>query len=289
MSFVSRQLKTEMVSETKNRNDNAVVQFRFLPTAPLRTELTWSYLLSEQEHMRTLANYATVQMILTGPRRGRWHGLAQVARRFLLEVAGAGVIPSHLYFLSLRGDIYKGISGRAELSVAEKYDETPGATRRYQSTSLLDLFLKPRPSWLVSANMRFIRDSNYVTFLHNQRFNYGLTANYFARQYLNMSADLRRNEVTTGTRQQNTSLVLSASLRMRSRSSLNFSYGVNETRFLNELHRDVIDPYARANSLNLQLQVWITRRGSFSLNLSDVSRDDGTDTRYLAVNYRQDF
>ncbi len=289
LSFISRQLRTESVTETTNRNDNAVAQVRFLPTSPFRTDLTWSYLLSEQENQRTLANYATVQFVLTGPRRGRWHGLAQVARRFKIDVAGAGVIPSHLYFVSLRGDVYKGINARAELSVAEKYDETPGAARRYQSTSLLDLFLKPRPSWLVSANIRFIRDSNYVTFLRNDRINYGLTANYFARQYFNMSADLRRNEMTIGPRQQNTSLVLSTSLKMRARSSLNFSYGVNETRFLNELHADVFDPYTRANSLNLQLQVWITRRGAFSLNLSDVSRNTGVNTRYVAVNYRQDF
>jgi len=288
-SLVSRRLTTKQITEIKNRNDVIAVNAKFLPTSPLRMEVLWNYLLSEQNGLRNLADYATIQAILTGPRRGRWHGLAQMSRRFVLDVEGAGVIPPNIYYVSLRGDVYRGVDARAEVNISEQHNESFANTRKYQTVSLLELYLKPRSSWLLTLNARSTKYSDRAIFLKNDRFDYGLTANYFARQYFNTSADLRRTEVTIGKRRKDTSFVVNANVVMRGRSTLTLSYGINTVQFLDPGQPEEIDPDKRANTLNLQFQIWVTRRGSFSLNFTDVSRDDGFDTNYLAVNYRQDF
>jgi hypothetical protein len=288
-SWISRRLTTNAQMEFENNNDTAVMQLKFLPTSPFRVETDWSYISSEQNGIRNLANYATVQTILTGPRRGRWHGLAQMAQRFPIERLGAGVIPSNLYFVSLRGQVYPGIDARAEFNVMQQHDDAPVTTERYQSTGLIDLFLKPRLSWLIAANVRSFRYSDRLHFLRNDRFNYGLTANYFARQYFTGGLDIRRNVLTTGNRRQDTSVAVNASLRMRSRSSATFSYGVNEYEVLNDQNTVDFVPNSRATTMNIQMQVWITRRGAVSFTYTAISRNIGDDTRYLALNYIQDF
>jgi hypothetical protein len=288
-SLVSRHLKTQQITSLSNRNDTAVLQFKFLPTSPLRMEADWSYLLTQQDGTRNLVNYGTIQAVLTGPSRGRWHGLAQMTQRFLLQIEGNGVMPSNLYYVSLRGNIYRGIDARAEMNVSQQHPDNPSTAAKYQSTALFDLYLKPRPSWLIAGNVRATKYSDRLYFLKNNRFNYTLTANYFARQHFNMGIDLRRTDVTTGTQQRNNSVVFNANLRMRARSNINFSYGINEIEFRSTLNPDLIVLGSRANTLNLQAQVWITRRGSVSLNYSGVHRQDGNDTSYMALNYRQDF
>lgn len=288
-SLVSRRLTTKQITEVKNRNDVMAFHAKFLPTSPLRMEVLWNYLLSEQNGLRNLADYATIQAVLTGPRRGRWNGLAQMSRRVVLNVEGDGVIPPNIYYVSLRGDVYRGIDARAEFNVSERHRESASTTRKYQTTSLFDLYLKPRPSWLITANVQSIKYSDRTIFLKNDRVNYGLTAHYFARQYFNTSADLRRTEVTTGKRQKNTSFVVNTNVVLRGRSTMTLSYGINTVEFLNPGQPEESDPDSRANTLNFQIQIWVTRRGSFSLNLTDVNRNDGFDTSYLAVNYRQDF
>ena len=289
MSWISRRLTTVAQTDFETNNDTALFQLKFLPTSPFRIETGWNYIASEQNGIRNLSNFATVQAILTGPSRGRWHGLAQTAQRFPIERLGNGVIPSNLYFVSLRGQVYHGIDARAEFSVMQQNNDAPVTTQRYQSTGLLDIFLKPRLSWLFAANVRSFRYSDRLHFLGNDRFNYGLTANYFARQYFTAGLDVRRNVLTTGTRRQDTSVVVNGSLRMRSRSSMTFSYGVNEYEVFNDQNTADFTPNTRATTMNIQMQMWITRRGAVSFTYTDVSRDFGNDTRYLALNYIQDF
>jgi len=288
-SFMSRHLTTTQLTEIKNRSDVATFQFKFLPTSPLRVDVLWNYLLTQQNGTRNLSDFASLQAVLTGPRRARWHGLVQVTQRFLLQQQGNGVIPPNLYFLTLRGNVYRGINARAEVSVAQKHPDTPSAAATYQNTSLLDLFMKPRPSWLVNFSVRAIKFSDRLYFLQNNRFEYILSTNYFARQYLNIGLDLRRTDVTTGTMQKNTSAVMTAQLQMRDRSTFMFSYGVNEIEFENQDGVASAIPLSRANNMNVQFQLWVTRRGAFSLNYADVRRLDGNDTSYLALNYRQVF
>ncbi len=289
MSWISRRLTTNAEMDFENINDTAIFQLKFLPTSPFRIETDWNYLSSEQNGVRNLSNYATVQAVLTGPRRGRWHGLAQMSQRFPIERLGNGVIPSNIYFASLRGQVYRGIDGRAEFNVMQHHNDVPVTTKRYQSTGLIELFLKPRPSWLILANMRSFRYSDQLHFLRNDRFNYGLTANYFARQYFNAGLDVRRNVLTTGNRRQDTSVVVNASLRMRARSSVTFSYGINEYEVLNDQNAAEFALNTRSNTMNIQMQVWITRRGAVSFTFPEISREVGIDTRYLALNYIQDF
>ena len=116
-----------------------------------------------------------------------------------------------------------------------------------------------------------------------------MTANYFARQYFNAGLDVRRNVLTTGNRRQDTSVVVNASLRMRARSSVTFSYGINEYEVLNDQNAAEFALNTRSNTMNIQMQVWITRRGAVSFTFTEISRDVGIDTRYLALNYIQDF
>jgi hypothetical protein len=289
-SWISRRLNSEFLAENiENINDTGTAQLKFLPTSPFRVELLWNYLSTKQNGARNLSEFATVQAVLTGPRRARWHGLAQMAQRFKMQLEGNGVIPSNLYYVSLRGTVYHGIDARAEVSVAQQHDDVPTTTRKYQSTSLLELYLKPRLSWLIAANARAIKYSDNLYFLNNDRFNYGLTANYFARQYFNAGVDLRHNISTTGLRRNDTSVVVNANLSMRSRSSMMFSYGINEVDF--DINDDPagLTPDTRSNNLNFQIQVWITRSGVVSLMYTDVSRNDGNDTSFLTLNYRQDF
>jgi len=289
-SWISRRLNNEFLDENiENVNDTGVAQLKFLPTSPFRIELDWNYLSTQQNGTRNLSEFATVQAVLTGPQRARWHGLAQMAQRFKMQREGAGVIPSNLYYVSLRGAVYPGIDARAEVSVAQQHDAVPSTTRKYQSTSLLELYLKPRLSWLIAVNARAIKYSDNLYFLDNDRFNYGLTANYFARQYFNAGMDVRHNISTTGIRRNDTSFVVNANLSMRSRSSMMFSYGINQVDF--EINDDPtgLTPDSRSNNLNFQIQVWITRSGVLSLMYTDVNRDDGNDTSFLTLNYRQGF
>jgi hypothetical protein len=292
MSWISRRLTSDAanaVEDVENINDTGSFQLKFLPTSPFRLEFDRNYLSTQQNGNRNLSDFATIQAILTGPRRARWQGLAQMAQRFIIEREGNGVIPSNLYYVSLRGNVYPGIDARAEVSVSQQLKEIATVNQRYQSTSLLELYLKPRLSWLIAVNARVIKFSDRLYFLQNDRFNYGLTANYFARQYFNAGIDVRHNILTTGTRREDTSVVLNANFSMRSRSSLLFSYGINEIDYKNDETGGALNVDVTSNNLNFQMQVWITQSGSVSLVYTDVNRSDGNDTSFLTLNYRQDF
>jgi hypothetical protein len=289
-SWISRRVNNAFEDEdVENVNDTGVAQIKFLPTSPLRMETHWNYVSTTQNGLRNLTEYASLQAVLTGPRRARWHGLAQMTQRFKMQREGAGVVPSNLYYLTLRGNVYPGVDARAEVSIAKKNPDVATTTPKYQSVSLLELYLKPRLSWLLALNARSVNFSDNIYFTRNDRYNYGLTANYFARQYFTASADLRYNITKTGVPRSDTSIVLNASLTMRGRSSIMFSYGVNEVNFDVEDDPTGVTLDSRSNHLNFHAQVWITKSGVVSLMYTDVSRDDGTDNSFLTLNYRQDF
>jgi hypothetical protein len=133
--------------------------------------------------------------------------------------------------------------------------------------------------------LRYINRGEQISFLHNDQALAGLTATYSPR-YPRMSVgfDANRSEQTTGVRRVDTSGSVNASLYLRERSTLNVSYGVRETDLFGS-GRGI----SRANTLNLQAQVWLTRRGSLSMVYTGIDRDPERDSDQFAVTFRQDF
>ncbi len=281
----TRYLNTEQVTETKNRYDNLNLILSFLPTRHLRPEVSQTYIMTEANGNRVTTNYASLQLLADGEVWRRTWGRAQVTRRVDIDTQG-GVLPNHIYQVSVRSNLYRGIDFRVELNSNESLYDLP---ERFQNSSVLELYLLPWRSVLITPYVRYLNRNDGITFRGNDQAVSGLTATWSPRYpRMSLGFDANRSEQTTGQRRVDTAGSVNLSLYLRERSTFNISYGIRETdRFGGG--PGSLSGLSRANTLNVQGQVWLTRRGSLSIVYTDVDRDPDNNSGQFSATYRQDF
>jgi len=269
-------------------NDNVIFILQFFPLSPVRFDASRTLIASRVNSTTVQSDYYSLQAVMEDEILPGTQGRLQMARRFDRNTHGGGVVPPHLYTASIRSHLYEGIDLRADVNVTQRDDVTTTLTR-YQTTTLFDLFLKPRHNLLITPHVQYIKFTNNVSFVRNDRGQFNVTSTYFMTPTTNLGFDWRHTRVTRGQLTQSTAYVLSGNGRFRGRSNMNISYGFNEVDVTNP---DIGGPTtldSRSRTLNLQMQVWISHKGSLSLTYVNIDRHFAEDTKSLALNYRLDF
>lgn len=283
----TRRLTQEYITDTHSRDDNTNLLFSFLAGPHVRPELGHTYILTDRDGVQTTSNYATVQVLADGDVWRRTWGRAQVTRRVDIDTQG-GVLPSHIYLVALRSNIHQGIDLRAELNCNEAvYDYW--YTNRFTTSSLFEVYLVPWPSTTITPHLQYTRYGDDVSFVGNDQSLVGVTATWMPRYpRITLGFDANRTTVTTGFRRTDTAGSVNLSMYLRGRSTASVSYGRRETeRYLSAPGSSY--SFDRANTLNAQGQVWLTRRGSLSVVYTGVDRNVSGDTNQFAITFRQDF
>jgi hypothetical protein len=286
LSLNRRELHIDGAQDSRSTDDNDFLALLFFPGSPLSLELARTFLRTQSDTALTQSDYATVQALAQGEFWKRTRGRAQVSRRMDIDTIN-GIVPDHIYFVSVQSTLYPGVDLRADASVSERAKDT-FLTDRFQSGSLLDLYLRPWNNVSLVPHIQYVRYDDELSFRHNDRAMYGLTANYFPRGGASLGVDMNRTIVTTGRQSTSNAATFNVGLRLRQRSSLNASYAINRTDFVsNRLLWG--GPDTQLRTLNLMAQVWLVARGSLSLNFTDIEQNGRDASIAYTVSYRQDF
>jgi hypothetical protein len=283
----TRRLSQEYIADNDSRDDNLNFILSFLPTGHIRPEASRTYIMTEQNGARITSDYASLQVLVDGNLQKRTWGRAQVTRRFDIATEG-GVLPSHIYMVSARSSLFRGVDFRGEVTANETVHDSP-TVDRFQTSSLFDLYLVPWRSTTITPHIRYTKFGDELSFVHNDQESWGITANYIPRfPRMSIGMDVNRTKVNTGFQRMDTAGSVNLSMYLRSRSSFNVSYGIRETERYDS-GAGSVPGISRANTLNAQAQVWVLRRGSISINYTGVDQSSESDSEQLAVTYRQDF
>jgi hypothetical protein len=216
---------------------------------------------------------------------GRFHqsttGRIHVATRWDIASEGA-TVPPNTFLGALRSRLYPGIDTRLEVNLAKRKERVL-LLEPYQVSSILEFFLKPTRSLMLTPSLRTIGSGARVTSMDTDRYTAGLRANYVAGGPVTLGADWRYSRTRTVVPRRDRSAVANVSVRLRSRSNVMASYGLTRSRF------DLVDAReSRTRTFSVSGQVWLSQRGSFSVNYSNVERDIFVNSN-LALSYRLDF
>jgi len=280
-------LTQEYITENAGRDDNLHFLLSFFEGAHVRPEVSRTYSLTDNIGGVRKTDYASLQVLADGYLHKRTWARAQVTRRFDIDTQG-GVLPGNIYMISARSNLRRGIDLRAEMIANERVHDTPFVDR-FQTSSLFDLYLVPWRSTLITPHVQFAKYSDQLSFVGNDRAMVGVTVTYvpvFPR--MSMGLDFNRNTITIGNRRVDTAGAINLSTSLRSRSTFNISYGIRNTDRYGP-GTNVVVSKSRAHTLHAQAQVWLTRRGSLSINYTGVNQSPEPDTNQFAVTYRQDF
>lgn len=294
LSLTSKRLSLNNDETLEGRNDTYAFHASILPAYPLHFDISRDYRLSKQDGTKRISDYMSTQVVLTGKITKRASGRIHVNRRFNMNGTNA-IIPANLYIASVSSQAYRGIDLRAEINVSERQDlSSQGASselKRFQTTSIFDMFLRPRKNFTINPQFQVLKYSDRLAFLKNDRLSYGFSGNYHNTDCynLNMGFSLRRELVTNGKRYESTSMRVNFGLSTRKRTSFNVSYGTNATDYLASNMFDTTALDTESNNLILQTQYWLFQRGSISLNYTDSKRGNGSHARYVNVHYVQHF
>ena len=127
--------------------------------------------------------------------------------------------------------------------------------KRFQTTSLFDLYLRPRKNFKLNPQVHFLKYSDQFALLNNDRMSYGFSGNYHNTNYhnLNLGFNLQREIVTTGNRYENTSMSVNFGISTRRRSSFHVSYGTNNNEYPNVMPLEETARESRSTNLILQM------------------------------------
>jgi hypothetical protein len=289
VSTAVRRVDTDDLIALATKNDQLTSRLLFLPARRLQLELGHNYSRTGQAGLNTLLNFATIQINAKAPPHPRWSAWGQLSRRVEIEATGR-TMPPNVLFLSARSKVFEGVDVRADYNLSQRNVDIAG-TDRYSSSSRLEMALRLRKNLYASPRIVYTNVMDRFTVFRNERVDYRLRINYQARGAVTLGADWRQTQLTTGTQQENTSLVFNLNARLRSRSTLALTYGINESVEKEPLEDVTVEigPEDRATTFTGQWQVWITRRGSLAFNYTTVDRNNGPDTDFLSVSFRQDF
>lgn len=285
LSLTRREIRIDAVHDRETTDDNDYLSLLFFPASPVSVELSRTFLRTVSDTSLVQSDYATAQFLAQGEFWRRTRGRLQVSRRVDINTIKGGV-PAHIYSLSVQSNLYSGIDVRADATVSERLEDTP-LSYRYQTRTLLDIYLKPLNTLTLVPHVQHIRYHDQVSFLHNDRANYGLSGNYFPRGPASFGADLTRSEVTTGRVSTSDAATFNVGLRLRERSSMNVSYAVNRVDYAGR--NVLVNRDAELRTLNLTAQVWVVERGSLSLTFTDIEENSRDVSVSYTVSYRQDF
>jgi hypothetical protein len=284
--LVSRRLTTEGVTENKTLNDNFVGRVTLFPMRAAKLIVSRTYLLTDNDSIRTLADYATAEVVASDELFDGTSGRVHVALREDINTAG-GVVPPNLYSAAVRSKIREGIDLRADVNISQRQDESD-VVERYQMSSVFELYLLPRNNVLVTPSANYVKFSDKVSFRNHDRATLGLRTNWYYSTGATMGLDITQNRTHSGIARKVTSIAANMSLRMRARSALNITYGVNLADFIGDPPPDA-DPLRDSSTLNVQTRVWTSFRGSLTLNYTNVRREAQNNSENIAVSYRLDF
>jgi len=277
-------------STLSNKTDQYIGQLLFFPKRRLQLELSHNYNSQEQNGSGTLLNFATIQINTFSPPHPRWSASAQLSRRVELEAKGRA-IPPNMFFVTGRGKVFDNVDARADMTISQRPSDVSGLGR-YSAASRLELILRVRSKLYVQPRVEYYNISTRLTPFDNERMDYRVRLNYTVKTTLNLTGEWRRTIITTGTQQQNTSLIFNLNARLRNRSSLQLAYGINEIVDKSPVVDNITlqtGPENRATTLHGQWQMWLTERGSLAINYTQVDRNIGNDSSFLSLSYRQDF
>jgi len=287
LSMQTRYLTTSELTKHRTRNDNFMLLARLFPASRAKVDLSRTYLSTEREDSRTQADYFTAQLLVDQVIRRGTTGRLQLTLREDINTQG-GVLPADIFFLSIRSRLYYGTDLRAEVNVSKRNDDST-IMETYHTLTLFDLFLKPRSNLNVNPSLILNKFTDNISFRNNDRRTFLLNVTYFVRRTLNVGLLLNHEQITRGTKQDNTSLTFNTGARLRNRASLNAALGFNKLDFEDDqvINGSVLD--SRSTTFNLQAQFWLTRRGSLNMNFTNIRRKDSNDSKNVAINFRQDF
>ncbi|UCG51935.1 MAG: hypothetical protein JSW58_17520 [Candidatus Latescibacterota bacterium] len=288
-SFVlnSRRLVPREESRPRTSDDNLQFLATAFPRLPLNVDLGWSYLRSKQEFRETLAEYATVQLVMEGDLREKVFGRTQLTKRFVIATRN-GIIPANLFSVSLRSRIYEGVDAQGVLNVTQQ-EEDFAFVKRYQSHANLRFFLRPTSNIRVSPEVQFVKLSDSFSLSNFGSRVFKLVAVYSAAGRMNAGINLRKNVVTNGAQREELSATFTMGFTLRNRSSLNLSYGINDKESENGGSPAAVRVESHTTTFSVQAVVWITKRGSLSGNYTNADREGNHGSSYTSVVYRQDF
>lgn len=286
MSLSARRSTTKNEVRTRLRDETIHARLTAFPDYHVYVELLRNYTRSKQPEENRLSDYATLQAVATLPPLKRFAGRAHVARRFEIRRENTGP-PTNLYYLSLTANVYRGIDAQGQLNVTERREHTIEQPR-FLSLSRLEVFLKPRSNVRLSSYLRYDNTSERFTLLKNERVSYGGTLAYRPRPRISLGTEIRRSEETTGRQREDTAVSFNAALALRNRATVTVSYGVNDADALAAPQVGLPTLDSHSTSLNAQALIWVTGRGRFTVNYSDVDRENGSDSDFIGVSYRQD-
>lgn len=287
LSGSTRRLSQEYIVDTQNRDDNLNFILSFFRRSHVRPEVSRTYIMSERDDFRITTDYASLQVLADGYIQRRTWARAQVTRRIDINTQG-GVLPSHIYLVSLRSNLRRGIDMRAELTANEALNDAPYISR-YQTSSLFDLYLVPWRSTTITPHLQYTNFDDYLSFVNNDQARWGVTATYAPRYpRMSLGLDVNRSRITSGFRRMDTAAAVNLSLFLRGRSTMNVSYGRRETEYYDS-GAGSRPGVSLSNTLNAQAQFWVSHRGSIAVNYTGVTRNPEPDSQQLAITYRQDF
>jgi hypothetical protein len=268
----------------KTTDDNDLASALFFPMSPVTFEYYQTFVRTEADTLVSQTSYGSAQILGDGKVWRNVTGHVQMTRRFDTNTI-EGVIPDHIYFARLESRNRRGVDVRGELGVLERVQE--GTRRdRYSNTSMLDMYLRPWNNMTLVPRVQYIRFSDNVAFTGNDQSTYSLTGTWGAR-IVNFGLNLNHSAVQSGRRSVSNAATFNISAGLRGKSSFSASYGVRET---DAFATSVLpEEYSKSRTLSLWGQLWVLPRGSLSVNYTNVDPDNGRETNYVALNYRQEF
>lgn len=288
LSYTTRRLHSRDGTGSRGgRNDSFSLQMSLLPKGTARFDLARTYLLNDQDTLRNLSDYLTVQVVFTWRGQRSSQARLQLARRLVLA-STRGAIPSNLAFLSLRSRLYRGVEARSDLSISQR-PRAAAPKDRYQISSVLELFLAPRRNTKITLNFQHFKYSECFSFFHNDRASYGMTFNYFLNRSFHLGIDARRSLVTSGKQEDNGSLSFTVGTVLTSHLSVNAAYAFN--RYNKEVgegsDRRWEKSYRRNFNLDGQWNLGVGKWLSFSY--ARLEQVENVPNKYLTLNYNQSF
>jgi len=273
------------INVVNTTDDNDLLSALFFPTKPVTFEYYQTFVrTTEADTLVSQSSYGSAQILGDGKVWRSLTGHMQVTRRFDTNTID-GIIPDHIYFVRVESHNRRGIDVRGELGVLERVQEE---TRRdkYSNSSMLDMYLRPWKNVTLVPRIQYIRFSDDIAFTGNDQSTYSLNGTWAARA-VNFGTNLNHSAVLTGRESVSNAATFNVSAGLRGKSSFSASYGVRET----DLFATTFFPevYSKSHTLNIWGQIWILPRGSLSVNYTRVDPDQGRETNYVALNYRQEF
>lgn len=282
--YNTRRFKAEDGAISRSTQETAGAVVHLFPASALTGSIGRRFLLTDQEAIRVKTDYGELRFLARGDIVRGTTGKFEINKRFDIATEG-GIVPSDVYFLSLASRLYRGIEFRGDGTVSRKSGDP---TERYRTTTVLDLFVRPRTAMRIGAYVRRIRLGERISLIASDRVNYGLSFQFSGRAGSTLGFTLGRNRADNLYRREETSYSFNLGLRPHERTSFFIAYGVDESK-IEGVVTGPVAPADEGNRLNVTFQTGITRRGSISMYYVSNNVESIGESSNFSIAYRQNF